>query len=1110
MSKKFRYFSLIIIFLIVFIGIGALSAADVNNNDSLQAVSDSSVQTVTNNTVLNSVNTSNSTIVTYSNSDSNLGQSVSNNNLNIDTEDSVNNNVVNTQINNNTSTNTQISNNSSGNVLNNQINNNPNSSSNTVLKSTSANSVVLKATSTPTSFSINQIVSAAKTVRAYYAANGKLPSTVTIGSVKVSLAQFLYYESRVISQLNSGNKANIAIVNSLSEPSSPNSGDSVNGKLTKAGYVDSATRTYKFILNYNQGPNYSTTTVGRVSYNRLIEAFAVVLDYYGTNKQLPSYVNVKYNAKTTTPTTSTTVSSLSVNQIVSAAKTVRAYYAANGKLPSTVTIGSVKVSLAQFLYYESRAISQLNTGNTANIAIVKSLSEPSSPNSGDSVNGKLTKAGYVDSATRTYKFILNNNQGPNYSTTTVGRVSYNRLIEAFSAVLDYYGTNKQLPSYVNVKYNARTTTPGNIIQNPTNNTNTNTNTNTTVNNKEFTIDQIVSAAKVVKAYYDVNGKLPSTVTIGSVKLTLSQFLYYQSKAISQLNSGNKANIAIVNNKLNEPSSPNSGDSINNKKLTKAGYVDSATRTYKFILNNNQGPNYSTTTVGRVSYNKLIEAFCEVLVYYGNNKALPASVPIYSAKIGNYTYMVVSSSNKYASGSVFSITLKDSWDNIVANQKISFKINGVVYTNTTNSNGIAYFTIPNLNGNYAVNYYYTNTNSRLSSSGSKTISVVSNITSLVGTNLTTTNNSGAKYTVTLKDCYGNAIANQVISFKITGVSTTYTAKTNSNGVASIVINLPTGTYTITYTFAGNSNYPGSSGRSTIKVNSKITGISIDSLIDSANWVKDQYTIISNGTKYSFDQYGVSSDGKYIMAIGRPSASGELSKYGYTFYRSVFNRVCPICGGTHLFWSIFWAGNEYDNYGTFPATGNKEGGSAEGHIFCADCDADFSCIDGLNHVSGSTKALTKIVDTIKVAKSEAYVLLNGSMQNVDIVSSVGQLPSMVNIEGTSITLCQYFYYVCRAISQLNAGNTSDMSFIMYASEPSNPTMGDSISGATLSKAAYVDSATRTYKYILNNNQGPNYSTTTVGKVSYNDLVKLFTDVLIYYGKNNKLPDSITVNT
>lgn len=124
------------------------------------------------------------------------------------------------------------------------------------------------------------------------------------------------------------------------------------------------------------------------------------------------------------------------------------------------------------------------------------------------------------------------------------------------------------------------------------------------------------------------------------------------------------------------------------------------------------------------------------------------------------------------------------------------------------------------------------------------------------------------------------------------------------------------------------------------------------------------------------YGVSPDGKYIMAIGRPSAAGELSKYGYTFYKSVFERICPCCRSDRLYWGIFWAGSETANWGVFPATGLKESGSAEGHIFCAKCDADFSVIDGKNHGGGS-KNLIKVISTVSSSKDGAYILKNGQM-------------------------------------------------------------------------------------------------------------------------------------
>ena len=64
----------------------------------------------------------------------------------------------------------------------------------------------------------------------------------------------------------------------------------------------------------------------------------------------------------------------------------------------------------------------------------------------------------------------------------------------------------------------------------------------------------------------------------------------------------------------------------------------------------------------------------------------------------------------------------------------------------------------------------------------------------------------------------------------------------------------------------------------------------------------------------------------------------------------------------------------NYGVFPATGNKEGGSAEGHIFCANCDADWS-VFGNDH--GGRNKLTVVSQSVLTTKDAAYMLKNGEM-------------------------------------------------------------------------------------------------------------------------------------
>ena len=130
------------------------------------------------------------------------------------------------------------------------------------------------------------------------------------------------------------------------------------------------------------------------------------------------------------------------------------YISKNEELPNTVTAGGITFTLPEFLYLMSQAISQLGSSNTNDVAYMKGVSSPESP-FGDSVDSqKFTKDNYVTVAGNVAKFIKQYDLAPNYASSALGKLAYEVLVDSFSRVLDYYGTNNALPSYVTVDYAA--------------------------------------------------------------------------------------------------------------------------------------------------------------------------------------------------------------------------------------------------------------------------------------------------------------------------------------------------------------------------------------------------------------------------------------------------------------------------------------------------------------------------------------------------------------------------------------------------------------------------------------------------------------------------------
>ena len=276
------------------------------------------------------------------------------------------------------------------------------------------------------------------------------------------------------------------------------------------------------------------------------------------------------------------------------------------------------------------------------------------------------------------------------------------------------------------------------------------------------------------------------------------------------------------------------------------------------------------------------------------------------------------------------------EKIVKGATVYVYIHGVKKVAKTDSDGIASVNFKLAKGTYTFVSYDPYTKSSMNTKVYVYAPTISAGNVIEAANRTST------FTATLFNKDGSIAKNKEMQITLNGV--TNTVKTNNYGAASINFNLDVGTYKVECKDPSN-------------------GYTITKTI----------TIIKTNVGTSYNQYGVSEDGYSILAIGRASAPGELSKYGYTFYVTEFDRTCPYCGSHELYWSIFFAGSETANWGKFPATGLGEGSSAEGIIVCAHCDSDWS-VFGHNH-GGSGGDLTVITATKSCTKADAYTLKDG---------------------------------------------------------------------------------------------------------------------------------------
>ena len=173
---------------------------------------------------------------------------------------------------------------------------------------------------------------------------------------------------------------------------------------------------------------------------------------------------------------------------------------------------------------------------------------------------------------------------------------------------------------------------------------------------------------------------------------------------------------------------------------------------------------------------------------------------------------------------YEVTLTDANGKALSGKTVTITVNGAKNTKTTNGQGKASLTLTNLENGYydIVSSYDGETNYYASSVTNCAICMFNNEsnTNIVGKDFEMYYKDGSRYAVTVTGADNKPIASKDVKFIINGV--VYTRQTDSEGKASIALNLDAGKLNITAVYPGDDKNEFAFTENTVTIKSTIEG------------------------------------------------------------------------------------------------------------------------------------------------------------------------------------------------------------------------------------------------------------------------------------------------